>query len=45
MELEEPSGLDSLNSDSYRFSGTILLNGLPSPLSYSMTVRRAEQPW
>lgn len=42
VELEEPSGLDSLNSDSYRFSGTILLNGLPSPLSYSMTVRAAD---
>ena len=37
--LEEPSGLDSLDSTAYRFSGTILLNGLPSPLSYSVSVR------
>lgn len=37
--LEEPSGLDSLNGTSYRFSGTILIHGLPSPLSYSITVR------
>lgn len=35
--LEEASGLDRLDSTTYRFSGTILLNGLPSPLSCSVT--------
>lgn len=40
--LEEPTGLDRLDSTTYRFSGTILLNGLPSPLSYSVTVRAAD---
>ena len=42
LELEEPSGLDSLDSTAYRFSGNLLLNGLPSPLSYSITVRAAD---
>ena len=39
LALEEPAGLDSLDSTTYRFSGTILLNGLPSPLTCSVTVR------
>lgn len=42
VELEEPSGMDSLDSTTYRFSGTILLNGLPSPLTCSVTVRAAD---
>ena len=41
VELGEPRGMDTLGGDSYRFSGTILLNGLPSPLSYSITVDAA----
>lgn len=41
-ELEETAGLDRLNSTTYRFSGTILLSGLPSPLSCSITVRAAD---
>ena len=40
--LEEPTGLDRLDSTTYRFSGTILLGGLPSPLSCSITVRAAD---
>ena len=40
--LEEASGLDRLDSTTYRFSGTILLNGLPSPLSCSVTIRAAD---
>ena len=40
--LEEPTGLDRLDSTTFRFSGTIALNGLPSPLSYSVTVRAAD---
>lgn len=42
VSLEEPSGLDRLDSTTYRFNGTILLNGLPSPLSYSITVRASD---
>ena len=42
VELKEPSGMDSLDSTTYRFSGTILLNGLPSPLTCSVTVRAAD---
>ena len=38
VELGEPRGMDVLGGDSYRYSGTILLNGVPSPLSYSITV-------
>ena len=39
VELGEPRNAASLSSDSIRFSGSILLNGLPSPLTYSITVR------
>lgn len=39
VQLDEPSGLDQLGGDSCRFSGVILLNGLPSPLTYSLTLR------
>lgn len=42
VSLEEPSGMDRLDSTSYRFSGTILLHGLPSPLNYSLTVRASD---
>lgn len=37
-ELETPQGAGQLNSSGIRFSGTLLLNGLPSPLSYSIRV-------
>lgn len=40
--LDEPSGPDRLNSTSLTFSGSLLLNGLPSPLTYSLTVRAAD---
>ncbi len=39
--LEEPAA-DRLGVASCRFYGTILLNGLPSPLSYSITVRGSD---
>lgn len=42
VELDEPHGMDNLNGDSYRFSGEILLNGLPSPMTYSITVRASD---
>lgn len=41
VRLEEPQG-DRLGTDSYRFSGTILLHGIPSPLSYHVTVRASD---
>lgn len=41
-ELGEPRGMDSLGGDSFRFSGQLLLNGLPSPLHYSVTVRASD---
>lgn len=37
-ELEEPYGADQLNGTGFRFSGKLLLNGLPSPLNYSIRV-------
>ena len=40
--LEDPSEPTSLSSTTFRFNGTILLNGLPSPLTYSLTVRASE---
>ena len=40
--LEASSGMDWLGSDSYTFSGQLLLHGLPSPLAYSITVRAAD---
>ncbi len=39
IRLGTAYGEDQLGSTSYRFSGEIQLNGLPSPLSYSLTVR------
>ena len=42
VKLEEPRGMDILGGDSYRYSGVILLNGLPSPLTYSITVDAAD---
>ena len=42
MKLEEPRGMDILGGDSCRYSGVILLNGLPSPLTYSITVDAAD---
>ena len=36
--LEEETGDERLGQDQYSFYGTILLNGLPSPLSCSVTV-------
>lgn len=35
----EDSGTDRLNATTYRFSGEILLNGLPAGLTYSVAVR------
>lgn len=40
--LEDPGQQTSLSSTTFRFNGTILLNGLPSPLSYSLTVRSSD---
>ena len=42
VELEEPQGMERLGGDSFRFSGQLLLNGLPSPLHYSVTVRASD---
>ena len=42
VELDDPRGMDILGGDSYRFRGEILLNGLPSPLTCSVTVRAAD---
>ena len=42
VSLSEPSGFDRLDSTTYRFSGTVLLRGLPSPLRCSVTVRAAD---
>lgn len=36
------SAAPSLRQTSYRFSGEILLNGLPSPVRYSLTVRGSD---
>ncbi len=41
VELQA-SGSGRLDAASYRFSGTICLNGLPSPLSCSVTVRASD---
>ena len=41
VRLEEPTGA-RLGAETYRFSGTILLHGLPSPLTCSVTVRAAD---
>lgn len=40
--LEDPDDLASLDSSTFRFNGQILLNGLSSPLSYSLTVRSSD---
>ena len=42
VSLTEPSGFDRLDSTTYRFSGTVLLHGLPSPLRCSVTVRASD---
>ena len=42
VELGDPEGLDQLDRSNYYFSGVILLNGLPSPLHYSLTVRASD---
>ncbi|NLF34961.1 MAG: hypothetical protein GX585_03230, partial [Clostridiales bacterium] len=42
VALKEPYNSGSLNASSYRFSGLVLLNGLPSPLNYSLSVRAAD---
>ena len=42
VELTAPRGLDTLGSDSFHFSGEILLNDLPSPLTYSVTIRASD---
>ena len=38
----ETGSAPSLYGDSYRFTGTILLRGLPSPLRFSVTVRGSD---
>lgn len=42
VELGQPRGMDTLSGNSYRFSGEILLNGISSPLTYSVTVRASD---
>ena len=42
VELGEAQGMDTLGGDSFRFSGYLLLNGLSSPLFWSLTVRAAD---
>ena len=42
VKLEEPRGMHVLGGDSSHYSGVILLNGLPSPLTYSITVDAAD---
>ncbi len=42
IELAEPRTAGQLNSNGTYFSGTILLNGLPSPLTYSINVRGSD---
>ena len=42
VELGEPASATRLGSTTCRFSGTILLNGLPSPLHYSISVRGSD---
>ena len=42
VTLEDPQTAGQLNSTGAYFSGTIALNGLPSPLSYSITVRGSD---
>lgn len=42
VKLGEPEGEDRLGSTELSFSGQILLNGLPSALTYSMTVRSSD---
>ena len=39
VELGEPASSRQLNATTCRFNGTILLNKLPSPLAYSISVR------
>lgn len=42
VELEDPRTAGQLNSTSAYFYGNIKLNGLPSPLSYNITVRGSD---
>ena len=42
VKLGEPEGEDRLGSTELNFSGQILLHGLPSALTYSMTVRSSD---
>ena len=42
VKLGEPEGEDRLGGTELSFSGQILLNGLPSALTYSMTVRSSD---
>lgn len=42
VELGDPASAARLNSTVCHFSGTILLNGLPSPLNYSISVRGSD---
>jgi len=38
----EDRGAARMSTENYRFGGTILLNSLPSPLSFSLTVRASD---
>ena len=38
VQLEEPQSAQQLGQSTYRFSGTILYHGLPTPLSYTIEV-------
>ena len=42
VELEDPASANQLGSTNCWFSGKILLNGLPSPLSYYINVRGSD---
>jgi len=42
VELGEPFSAGQLNATECRFSGRILLNGLPSPLNYTIYVRGSD---
>lgn len=41
-EMEKDEALESLNSSGRRYSGGLLLNGLPSPLSFNVTVQSGQ---
>lgn len=42
VDLDTAGGMDSLQQTRYYFRGTVLLNGLPSPLGFSLAVRASD---